>query len=857
MKRILSLVMIAGVATGIGTKKAKAADPDQDLAQIRERYHQWVLESPTTDYSNPNVQARYGSIGRRARQVLKHWEEFDFSKEAPLYDTREAGDDLREVAFLVTDVLPNLSIAYRLKGPEVEPNPYFRDEYIRDKILLAFDRLHQRGFREGMLMPWKAQHVADEPVPSSKGVIVDFQLRIAGYGLAVFLMRDELAEHRILNRSLRTCRQILEEDDKFGSLLVPSLNADGMRIAVNFALPYSLAAEDHEQLAMLKKQLDRSMAKASDASGTIKPDGLGFHHRAVYLAGYAPYAVAQAAFAARLLDGTAYAPEPVTVANLTHSMEVLRLVSQKYDMHKALAGRLKPSGVLPSVIMGYGDLAAFDHPERPKVEAMLSRLADDAFLDSPLAGKSFSSQRNEVPPGPGGIDAFFRVLDSARQRGAEPDPNGHWAFNYGPLSVHRRVDWMVSVKGFSKYLWAFERSHVDARMEARLENIFGFHDSSAHIRIHSGGDPVNAGDSGYAPEGWDWCRIPGATTRLIPEVDFLEMDRDSEERPLQRPFSRSTFTGGLSFDRKHGLFAMQYQEPTPDRRKPALRAMKGLFFFGDHIIVMTRAINEGDGKYPVATTLFQTALPEADSPTWVQNKKVTGLKSSQRFEGRKRVTLVDAVGNGYVIPRAGNLVVRRSKQSHLGEDGVTEGTGNFATAWFDHGKSPEHVACDFVILPAAGKEKTAAFAKEKTETYSVIQGNSRGIIVESLPFALTGYILPVPDVEIERGMIAQVSAPCLAMIESRGGREIGISVCNPDLGWEPGEQYEFRKQDRDALAPPMKPVSMPVTLTLRGRWELKNADDKVTIDETGEETTRLTVATGDGRNIEFQLRKAL
>ena len=38
-------------------------------------------------------------------------------------------------------------------------------------------------------------------------------------------------------------------------------------------------------------------------------------------------------------------------------------------------------------------------------------------------------------------------------------PSGHWTLPYGALSIHRRGEWMVSMKGWSKYVWDFESSN--------------------------------------------------------------------------------------------------------------------------------------------------------------------------------------------------------------------------------------------------------------------------------------------------------------------------------------------------------------------------------------------------------------
>ncbi len=687
-----------------------------------------------------------------------------------------------------------------------------------------------------------------------KAVIVDFHLRTSGFALATFLMRDELKASGRLERTLRTCRDVLSHGEKFGDPNGLKQNADGIRMAINFALPYALAARDAARLKLLARQVDRSMTTESNAADTIKPDGLGFHHRGVYLSGYAAFAVAQSAFVAWLFDDTQLALSAQTIANVSRSMDVLQIVSNKYDMHKALAGRLRKRDVIPNVMMGYAYLAAFEHPRRDEFAGMLARLADDHFINGPDARQALSPQRNEVPPGPGAIDSFLKTLAKANQRGAGRPPTGHWALNYGPLSVHRREDWMVSVKGHSSYLWAFERSLTDARLDDRMQNVLGFHDSSASIRIHLRGEPISSFSSGYANDGWDWCRIPGATTRLIPADELLELDRRSEGKPLNRPFGNSTFVGGVSLHQRNGVFAMQHREVAPDRRRAGLRSIKAIFFFDDQIVVITRDINNGSGKHSVGTTLFQSHLPNAETPTWIRGDKVTGVKTTKRFDDGKPLTLVDSVGNGYYIPRAENVVVRRARQQSLDYTAKKQTEGNFATAWFDHGESPESDECHFVILIGSGQQRLARFAKEAHQTYSVVQRNSRGIIVEHHRLGLTGYVLPRADAKIEKGLIARVSSPCLVMTEQHDEDSLTMGVCNPDLGWEAGKQFAFR--NKDGHQPPVDPVPMPVTLTLRGSWSLATVHPDVKVMRTSPDATTITVAASDARSIELKLRRS-
>ena len=104
----------------------------------------------------------------------------------------------------------------------------------------------------------------------------------------------------------------------------------------------------------------------------------------------------------------------------------------------------------------------------------------------------------------------LEAILAAEAENAAPEAalSGHWVFPYGALSVHRRPDWMAAIKGFSRYIWDYESS--------RTQNLFGANASSGVLQLYTGGDPVNAFDSGFGVDGWDWHRLPGATTVRVP-----------------------------------------------------------------------------------------------------------------------------------------------------------------------------------------------------------------------------------------------------------------------------------------------------------------------------------------------------
>ena len=81
------------------------------------------------------------------------------------------------------------------------------------------------------------------------------------------------------------------------------------------------------------------------------------------------------------------------------------------------------------------------------------------------------------------------------------------------------------------------------------------------------------------------------------------------------------------------------------------------------------------------------------------------------------------------------------------------------------------------------------------------------------------------------------------MTKKRGQNGVTMSVCNPDLGWVEGRQFDFR--DKDGYQPPIDPVSMPVTLALRGAWKLDMPCGEAQLTSKTTNSTEITVATSD------------
>jgi hypothetical protein len=852
-----SLPLAASDAAERNAGELKATIPADEIVALQKVYRDWLLGSNDQAETPLSRQKRMKTI-QRAQGTLVELAKFSFAETALVYDTRKAGADMNEVRFLVTRVLPDLSLAYSMPSSKDE-NPYFHDPKVLAKICSAFDRLYTRGFRQPMQMPWKPQQVIKSRM--NEAIIVDFQLRISGYALATFLMKDELAAYGILQRSLATCEDIYSHDDKMGSLLANDLNSDSIRIAINFGLPWALAAGDAAGLDRLKRQLDTTFKLHADALDVIKPDGLGFHHSGPYLSGYATYAMSQGAQAAWLLKDSPWRLDRDTIANLHLGLITMRTVSQKYEIPKGLAGRLGERMPIINAVLGYACLADIEASKDPTLLKVLARLADPAFMKEYGFG-IFEGFRNEVPAGPGAVHAFERILTAARNVGAEASPPGNWAFNYGPLAVHRRDEWMLCIKGCSSYLWAFERSVTDARGDARQQNLYGIHDSAFNIEIFNNSSNSLSSGGGFEANGWDWCKIPGSTTRFISPKKLQELDIYG--KALNRPYANSPFAGGLSVHGQQGLFAMAYNEVTMDqdieseqkskiKKSAVLQAEKSAFFFDDKIVVLTSGVRNGDGVHTVGTTLFQAGLKTPETKTCENGIECSALHDPKLLDSASAATLVDPFGNGYYIPTGKNLWVSRTMQQSISSTGAPS-NGLYAAAWIDHGKLPDNNSCEYVILVNTSADSLASFAKTASNQYQVLQKDSAAHVVKQIPLKLTGFAVFDPSKPLSGGLLKSVDRPLLVMADESKNDEISLSVCDPDHHWIPGVDFQANDKDlrtKNALRSTSKPIE--IKFVIAGKWRLAPGVSDVTLSPSGNDTTTLTVKAVAAAQREFKL----
>ena len=702
-------------------------DQKQAFKVIADRYDQWLYGKDLNPDAEPYYRTRFDARdkyiggGKAAFEKLNIHRNGDVITGTPLFALMDH-DHTPSFSDVFQDCILPLALDWKLN----------RNENSKQKFFDLIDYVHDQGWAEG-----------------SSIITLDHQpLRVAGYMHAVYIMRDELRETHRLERELAAMRWYTYFGQGYWAELPAGNSADQIRNAMLHKLLMVLAMDDTPEKVRDMQSLvfweNQAVALAPGWADCIKPDYLGYHHRGVYGNVYAPDAFHMGALCFYLQHGTPFSMSDQSADNLRNALLSERIITDKYVAPIAISGRMPFAfGTSDRISPGYAYMALSADPPDKQMAAAFKRLwapNDPEYRDEVIRQASAGIF---YPNGMGALQLMKQVVDMDVK--PEAAPTGNWIKPYGALMIHRRDDWMVSVKAWSKYVWSFERSPT--------ENVFGRNLSFGFVQILGGGDPVTRDGSGYVEAGWDWNHWPGTTTVNLP----LNQLNDFSNR--MRAYSDQTFVGGTSLD-GNGLFAMRLHDTAYD---PSFYADKSIFCFDNRVICLGSGI-ANDATTSTQTTLFQTNLPTSTTPTYINSTEVaTGLGNSPSFNDGQRVWLTDSAGNGYVIPKAQGLHVERQHQQSIDNSGKHPTEGDFATAWIDHGTAPRDASYEYAILVHANSpDQMTRFAQ--TPGYEILRHDNSVHAVRDLQSGMIGYAIFNCDKPIAVGLVKQVSIPCMAML---------------------------------------------------------------------------------------------
>ncbi len=778
---------------------------------IAARYEAWVFGNRVKDDQREPVRIRLNELEDYIRRGYSNLADYEIRREDdriignPLFAARSPYTPSFQSVF--QGVLLRLVLDYRLNG----------NEEAKDRVIDLFDYLHDQGWADG----------------SGIGALHHEFLRIAGYAHAVYLMRDILGDTQRLERELASLKWYSMFGELYEQTWDPGTNADFLRSVAMYRLLCILMMDDSpEKVANMRRYvvwLNNALSIAPGWLDTIKPDFVGFHHRGIYANAYAPHAFHVASVLVYLLHDTPFAVADDKRNNLKQALLTARVMANTYDISTAIGGRFPlnttvTDDLLPAYMymaLGYPAVdaelsGAFMQLWKPKSQLLIEGLFEQAsagilYLHTPGAAQMMAdfAEAGHLPAAP---------------------PSGHWTLPYGALSIHRRGDWMVSMKGWSKYVWDYESSNSG-------ENQLGRYLSYGSMLIYSSGDPVGREASGIVRDGWDWSMWPGTTVIRLSHAQLKHEGRD-------RNFSDETFVGGVNMGGKNGVFALKLHDT---RFNTSFRAVKTVFCFDDVLVCLGSGIENDDGGPATVTPLFQAAISE-DRPTEVNGERVGAIPYMFAGTAGQRTWLMDSRGNGYVIPDGGDLRVQRQVQAP-GDFGYDSGgTGTFELAYLDHGPMPRGASYHYAVLVQGSPDRVSAFAN--APQYDVWQQDRYAHIVNHVGMKMTGYALFDRGARPTGGPIVSVSLPSLVMTHEVGNGLL-VSVADPDFGWS----WEIQTPHRQDGSLIVNQASEPrkVEVTVRGKWCLDQSYDLVEIVEESEDQTVMAFICQDGKTVEVKL----
>ena len=429
-----------------------------------------------------------------------------------------------------------------------------------DNIMLILRYVTDQGWTEGSAMG-----------------SLDHEMNRAGNGYmnSMFLLRDELTRLKRLDDVLDTMKWY----NNFGEIYQKNFEysgttADRLRTMILYRLQIILMSrnntiyEKREKLRDMKAHVrwcNNALLSHPAFLSMLKPDSSCFHHLGIYGSAYTPEALTKSSNIWHFLRGTSFALDNTSKTNIRKSLLFFERLVPKYSVPNSISGRfpgysratlitMLPAfaffSIRPQYLSDSGKQEEIVLSNDTEMIRVFLRLYDRSYDKVQTYIDQTLDRKEQYLASIGSLQVLQAVYRKAKQAQIQPGTSqtGHWVNNFAALSTHRRRHWVVTVKGFSRYVWDFESSAT--------QNVYGLYQSHGALQISNCEDCLSTYD---AEHGWDWTRVPGTTAI---KLSLNEMMKGITERNYQQ----SKLVGGVVLTSKdpqlaNGAFAMEFRRP--------------------------------------------------------------------------------------------------------------------------------------------------------------------------------------------------------------------------------------------------------------------------------------------------------
>ena len=255
--------------------------------------------------------------------------------------------------------------------------------------------------------------------------------------------------------------------------------------------------------------------------------------------------------------------------------------------------------------------------------------------------------------------------------------------------------------------------------------------------------------------------------------------------------------------------------------------------------------------------MYQLRLDDRMAEVDINEDWLDSFPLDYRFASEGQAVLTDTKGNVYILADGAGLNVVKQTQTSPSDTKKKEGTGDFITAYIDHGVSPDNETYEYLMLvQPAGKDVNRY---SKSLPYTVIRKDNSAHVVNDHATGITAYIcykeydgaassdafqkLPKGKEAKPYLPVASIDAETIVMERTREDGLTVVSICTPDLGIT-----------KKAYTTPQPSQVIEKKVVVDGDWELAAPADNVRLAKDSGKTA-ITASCVDGQPVEFTLKR--
>lgn len=709
-----------------------------------------------------------------------------------------------------------------------EMNDYFK---LMQQIAIAYNNAStgedKKELREMFMLMY--DNITDQGVTwgSCWGNIHHYGYSLRSMYIAYFLMKEVLKAEGKLDEAVATMVWYSQLRQVYVKPTGNGMDMDTFNTATMGCMASILLMEDSpikvQYLRSFSRWLDWGCRPAPGLMDSFKIDGSAYHHCNNYPA-YAIGGLNGATQMIYLLSGSEFAIGELAHQTVKNALMAMRFYCNKLSFPLSLSGR-HPDGKGQLSPMHYAYMAWAGTPNGANE------------LDESMAAAYLRLTQNTTNNKEKQIYREFRLKGIS----PEADPQGNLSLGYSCAAVQRRDNWAAVVRGTSRYLWCSE--HYTG------ENLYGRYLGYGSLLLSTApkGIDVTLKTSGWQEEGFDWNRIPGATSIHLPYDDLKAkiLNVDTSSGVEEMLLSDEAFAGGLSQQKTNGNFGLKLHEH--DKYNGSFRARKSFHFFNDDIICLGSNIENNDKQHPTETTVFQLAADDPQTQSYWQT-----------YQPQSN-TCLDALGTGYYSPNPWTFTGLIQQQSR-NNDTNKPNTGQWVSLYIPHGTAPTGAEYEYAVLPKVNPERLKAIASKPF--YTVIKKDRDAHIVRHEPTHTLSYVIfETPKSYLPGGPVLLTDTTCLAMVRQVAKNKLILTVAQPDLNlysgpnddiYQDGKRVERSVYSRSWIKNPSQ--ELPVRITLLGDWDFTPTAN-IRLVERKAKTTTLEFMCKDGLSYELELNK--